>query len=417
MPTITADGIYYVDLGPDPDFTDGSFISAYPEQATWDDHVGNGDSDGVGNFSCQFTRTARDQDGDLVISAHDFIGPWRSYFRLRYGNDAIMAGPVTNTGIGLNDDFMSVSGKTWEAYMARWQYPFDGRTHPPSDIDHINDFTFSNTFMGNESVGSGVATPNGLAYQANNRDVILIWSDLIANAMNLVPNRMIFDLSKLATLSGIRTNYQLSLNDTSYFDSIIQGLAGTGQGFDWWISWTRKFYWATPYRFGNPATPSLIYTIDSDHLPEDLAFQNEGPMSTHTNGNGAGLATQTTLSRAFGYGPAQTQFTRLDANYDFGDVRNVDQLINKTQRRLSKDLQPVHTIPVTIDPTTFVNFWPSFRKGRAIYIDLDLGYHHIDSGQQIVGYSANMNEEGDVLVDLTLSQIYDLSYNAGSAEG
>jgi hypothetical protein len=413
MPTISADGIYYVDLGADPDFADGSFISIYPESIQFDDQIGNADQNGVGNISFQISFSARDQDGAIVVSDHDFIGPMRSYFRLRYGNIAIMAGPITRVGTMLGSDFMSVTGKTWEHYMERWQYPYDGR-----DV-HVNDFVQTPTYINDELIASGGATPTGLAYQALNRDVIRIFSDIISVTMNSVPHRQIFNLSKLATLSGIKHDYfSYSLGDSSFMDSFVQGLAGTGEGFDWWISWNKKIYWATPNRYGNPGAPSLVYTFDDAHLPESLEFNNNGPQATHVTGRGAGLAVQTTITRAFGYDPAQVQFTRIDASVDLGDVRSNTDMINKTQRKLSRYLQPEHEIPLTVDPSSISNFWSTFRKGRAVYVDVDLIAHHIDSAQQLVGYKASMNEDsGDVLVDFILSQVYDLSYNAGSPEG
>lgn len=405
MPSIDDDNIYYIDLGPDPDFTDGSFISIYPENLTFDEEIR-----AVGNIAFQISFSAKDQDGNIVVSGHDVIGPYRTYYRLRYGYRAIMAGVITSWSTTLGADFMSVTGKTWEHFFERWMYPFDPR---PS---HVNDYVLYDTYQNDELIGTGAITPQGLAYQAYQRDVILILSDIISQTMNAVPHRLIFDLSNLTTLSGIKTNYQLSLGDTSYMDSFVNGLAGTGIGFDWWISWTRKLYWASPFRFGNPGSPSYVHSFTDTDLPEGTEFTNNGPIATHILGTGAGLAAQTTLGRAYGYVPAQEQFTRLDAAVDFGDVRNVNQLIEKTQRELSFDLQPQHEIPLILNPDEFLFYWSNFRKGRAIHIDVELVAHRINSYQQLKRYEASMDQEGNVEVNWTLQQIYDLSYNAGSAE-
>jgi hypothetical protein len=413
MPTISADDTYYVDHSSDPTFAPGNFISLYPEALTFDDMIR-----GVGNVAYQISFSALDQDGNTVVNGYDFVGPYRSYYRLRYGNIAIMAGVIVSTHLQRGMDFISVAGKTWEHFPERWQYPFDGRTSPPSTVSHVNDFVYPNTFIDDELIGSGVATPTGLAYQANNRDLIYILGDLFSETMN-VPDRLIFDIASLATLCGIKTNYQFSLGDSSFLSSIIDGLSGTGNGFDWWISHDMRFLWGSPYRFGNPSVPAITYTFDSTNPDDldDLQFTNNGPAATHVTGKGAGLATQTTLSRSFGYSPAQDQFSRLDQDYDFGDVRNIDQLILKTQKQLSKDLQPQHEIPLQLDPSKIPDYWSIFRKGRAIYIDQDLIAHHIDSPQQLKSYEAKMDEQGNVQVDWTLEQIYDLSINAGTPEG
>src|SRR6266404_2244093 len=390
MPTITADHTYYIDHSADPLFTPGSFISFKPENLQWDDMIR-----GVGNCSYQISFSALDVDGAVIVSGHDFVAPMTSYFRLRYGDIAIMAGPIVSSErASFHDDFMSVAGKTWEHYLERWQYPFD-----PRDA-HVNDYQAPLTYQNNELVASGAATPTGLAYQAFNRDLIYVLSDLLSTTMN-VPHRITFDISDLAVLSGIRTNFQLSLGDNSFINTILDNLSTTGNGFDWWISHDKKFHWASPYRFGNPSVPTIIYTVDSSHIPDDLGFTNNGPLATHILGKGAGLASQTTLGRAYGYAPSQTLYSRLDQSYDFGDIRNPAQLVNKTQKQLSHDLQPQHVIPLKMDPSKTAGFWSTFRPGRAIYINYDLIMHQLDSPQQLKSYSAQMdsNNNGDVLVN------------------
>ena len=420
MPTVTADGIYYVDLGSDPTFADGSFISMYPENLEFDDAIRD-----AGNISFEISYSATDQDGNIVVTPPPppdyvpFIGPYRSYYRLRCGNIALMAGVITSTSTTLGSDFMTVTGKTWEHIYDRWQYPFDGRP------DHVNDYVFPNSFQNDEISGTGVQTPTGLVYQAYQRDVISIWSDIMSEMMNAVPYRLFFDISELAGLSSIKTNYQLSLGDQTTLLSLINSLATTGEGFDWWVGWDMQVHWAAPYRYGSTASPNIIYFITSADLAsgflDDMSFTNNGPEATHVLGTGAGLASQTTLGRAYGYGPAQVQFTRLDGSYDFGDVRNVAQLAAKTHKQLALAMQPAHEIPFTVNPANYsggdMAFWSTWRKGRACWITMDMGYHHIDSAQQLKSYQAKMSDEGDVTVDWTLDQIYDTDPNIGTAEG
>lgn len=424
MPTISADNAYHIDLGPDPDFTGGSFVSFKPEQLACDDMVR-----GVGNCSWQISFSAKDEDNATIVIPPappeyvPFIGPYRDYFRLRYGNVAIVAGPIVSTETKIGDDFVSVSGKTWEHYLERWQYPFDPRVTPSDPVDHTQDYQFPNSLMNNEG-GPGSGQPlagTGLAYECYQRDIVLIISDILSQTMNAVPYRHIFDLSNFASgLSGIHANYQLSLGDQTYMDALIGQLADIGQGLDWWITHYGKFYWASPFRFGNPATPTLALTVDST-TPLGvgaLGFGNNGPVATHVFGKGAGFATQTTMARAYGYGPAQAKYSRLDKMYDFGDFRHKQALTDRTERQLSLDLQPQHTIPLQLDPSQIPNFWSTIRKGRAIWITYDLGSNYIDSLHQIVSWSArDENNSGNMLVDLTLQQRYDLDWSVGTAEG
>jgi hypothetical protein len=406
MPTITADGIYYVDLGSDPTFVGGSFVSAYPEGLQFDDMI-----KGVGNCSFAISFAAKDQDGATVVSTNDFVGPYRSYYRLRYGDVAIQAGPIVSTNTVLGSDFMGIAGKTWEHLLERWEYPFDGRP------TNVNDYVFPTSFQNDELTGTGVVTPPGLVYQASNRDLIRIFGDLFSQVQN-VPERITFDISSLTGLSGVKTNYQLTLGDNAKLFQIISDLSEIGDGFDWWISHDMKVLWATPFRFGNQSSPVITYTFDgSSAVPSNLQFTNNGPAATHINGRGAGLATATTLSRSFGYAAAQAQFSRLDGSYDFGDVRNVDELIARTKKQFSNDLNPQHDIPLSIDPLRISNFWSTFRKGRAIYIDYEMIAHRIDSPHQMISYAATVNNEGTANVDFTLQQIYDTSSLVGVAEG
>lgn len=412
MPTITADGIYYVDLGPDSDFTPGSFISCYPEQLTFDDAIRS-----IGNCAWQITFSALDQDGALVVTP-DFIGPYRSYFRLRYGNAAIMAGTIINVHTKLGDDFMSIAGKTWEHYFEREYYPFDPRATPSPG--HIADYSQAH-YEGNELTPSG-SLITGLAYEAHNRDVILILGDLLSEIQNSVSYHMVFDISTLVAsgVTSLRTNYQLAWGDTSYVNSIIESSLQVGQGFDWWITWDRKIYWATPFRFGNPASPVIIYTFDGSddaHTPMNLEFDNIGPAFTHLFGTGSGLATQTQLGAAVGDTLNEASFHRLDGTVSFGDVRNYASLLAMVRRAYSMGIQPVHNIPLSVNPADIPDFWTTFRKGRAIYINYDLGYHHINSPQQIKSYSAKTDDAGNVTVDFTLDQIYDINYDYGTPEG
>lgn len=403
MPTIAVDGKYYVDLGLDPDFTGGSFISIRPEQLQFDDQI-----KGVGNCSWQITFSAKDQDDNFIVTGHDVFRPYQTYYRLRYGNVAIQAGPLISWHTRLGDDYMSCAGKTWEHYLERWQYPFN-----PAGP---NIYRFPNSFQNDELVGSGVSTPTGLVYQAYQRDVIRILSDLLSTSMN-VGNRVIFDISALIGLSGIKTNYQFSLGDTSYMMGLINDLSGLGQGFDWWVSHNRRLLWASPFRYGNPASPSITYTVDNTNPPDNLEFENTGPRATHIFGTGAGLNSSTTLATAYGAPASESIYTRLDGDYNFGDVRNADELAMRTHKQFSYDLNPQHNIPLTLDPSRTSDFWSTLRKGRAIYIDYDLVAHRIDSPHQLVSYSAKVSHEGQAEVDFTLSQVYDVSSSVGIVEG
>jgi len=410
------DNTYWIDHASNSDFTAG-VVSLHPENLKFDDTIS-----GVGNCSYEISFSALDSTGAAIVTGHDFIGPYRHYYRLRYGNTCIMSGPIVSWHTGYGDDFMSVAGKTWEHELERWMYPFDPRPTPTSaDPDApVNMWRQPNTYRNDEVVGGGAPTPTGLVYQAYNRDVIRILSDILSVSMN-IGYRVIFDISRLANLSGVKSpTFQFTLGDTTTMDQLANQLAETGDGFDWWISWDKVFYWATPARYGNPNSPAIFYTLDYStdaKTPDSLAFTNNGPAATHVLGTGAGLASQTKLGRAYGLAGNQATFTRLDAAYDFGDVRNVSQLISKTKRQLSIDLQPQHEISLTIDPSRISTFWSEWRKGRAIWITAEMTAHLLDSAQRLKSYSATVDANGQASVDFTLEQINPINYSIGDPEG
>lgn len=412
-PSISVDGVYYIDYSThadgtlaDPDF--GTYYCALPENLEFDDMIA-----GTGNCSWEWSLSANDLEDNPIVS-HNFIGPMRSFYRLRCGSDVIVAGPVVGVNSRFSDQFMKVAGKTWEHYFERYQFPFDPR---PS---HVNDYRFDKTFVGNEdSPPSGDPTPTGLQYQAFNRDVALIAYNMINRAVNDVPNRLTFDIHMIYNPVGIRTNYQFSLGDTSYLSDILNNLAGINEGFDWWFGPSdRIMRIGSPYRYGSNMSPSIFYNIVSD-MPGliDLDFNNDGVLGTHIFGQGAGLASQTQLGSAFGSTDAQNVYNRLDQSYDFGDVRNRDQLENLTRKRLALDCQPVHEVTITLDPAQIPGYWTTFRKGRAVFVLMDMGWHQLNAPFQISSFSVknpNDTESGAFEVDLVLKQIYALQVGDSS---
>jgi hypothetical protein len=391
MPSVTYDNIYYVDLSDDPDFTPGSFASVYPENCSFDDEIS-----AIGNIAFQLSFGAEDQDGNAAVprprggSQVPFIGPYRSYYRLRYGAAVIQTGIIVNTSTHLGDDYVSIAGKTWPHIWEKWQYPY--MAGPRS---HARDYI----------IGS---PPAGQVYQVFNEDVITILGTLGPAYQNLVPYRLIFDWSTMTGLSGIHTNYQMDWGDMTTLFSKFTDLCGIGQGIEWWVNTDRKILWASPFRYGTPPSPDYIASFDDTILPEDLSFSNNGPGATHITGRGTRIAVGTQMASAYGYPGNQQQFSRFDADFDFGDVRNQDMMDSKTAKKLTEVVQPQHDIPIRLNPDNFENYWIDFKVGKAIHVNIDLYYHIINSGQQLRSYRATLDLNGNASVDWTLRQIYDV---------
>lgn len=406
---------YYVDYitdltdaPPNPDFSEASYYCTHPENLQMDDTIGD-----IGNASWEWSYSALDVEGNPILRESDFIHPWRSWFRVRYGTTVIMAGPVVRTNATIQDQFVKIAGQTWEAYFPRWQFPFDPRP------DHVNDYVYPNTFIGNEDSGhvfsaggSGTPTPTGLCYQAQNRDIVLIARDLLIQIRDAVPDRMQMEFGEFETPVGITTNFQYTLGDDSGIDSTLSTLTGVGEGFDYWVGWDRTVHVGSPYRYGNPLSPTISYTIvvTTPGLLE-FEYENVGIQASHVLGRGAGLAAQTQMASAFGYAASQDQFSRLDISFDYGDVRNQTQLDNLTKKSLSLVINPVRDVPVTIDPAQIIaagdNYWSIFRKGVCIFVTVDTLFHPVNAPYRLRSWSAGDNQDtGNFEVQLSLDRIY-----------
>lgn len=405
---------YFVDIS--TDFAFGTFICFKPENLNFDDAIGGTLGGGVGHCTWENSFTSRDVEDDLIVS-EDYVEAWSHYFRLRYGSFVIMSGPITQVGGNYGDQFVSVGGSTWEVYFTRWEYPFDPRP------DHVNDFQFPNTFIGNEITASGDPTPTGLVYQANNRDLELIVGDIFINVMTTVPYRFQFGIDT-GTL-GIRTNFQYTLGDDSTIDSFMSNMASIGDGFDYWIGREDlTLHFGTPFRFGNPTSPYTVYTVLHD-MPGMLdgypQYVDTGIAGNHVLGLGAGLAVQTQLGSAYGWVTSQNTYSRLDTSQNYGDVRNQDELNAMTRKLLSLSVNPVHAIQVAVDPSIFtqetsIPFWPTFLKGRAVQIICDMLFHKINSPQQIMSYTCAVTDEGVATVTWTFREIYAEPSDFGNPE-
>jgi hypothetical protein len=229
-------------------------------------------------------------------------------------------------------------------------------------------------------------------------------------------------------------HFALAIGDTSMFLQILQQLSEFQPGFDYWVGpMNRKLKLAAPYRFGDPvdvvtdgATGSLIKYIFTDdatllaepnaYRPLGLDFTNTGPEGTHILATGSGYA-GTTLGVALGLNTNEAVFWRTDSLYDAGEIKNKDVLEAMGRKQFGLGLQPVHEIPVTLDPNYIDGFWTTLRAGGAIWIKLDLGFHQVDSPQRVVRISGSLDPEGNCTVTLDNNQIYDTDPSAGDYEG
>lgn len=351
--------------------------------------------------------SALDMSGATIVSGHDFIGPWRHGWLLRQGWTPISAGPITSVRTRKGSDFMSVGGKDWLHYFQRRQFPFNGDPTVPGNEDGMLE-----AFTGSKL---------GFGYYVENADIATHLDNIISMVLN---KDYSFGITYALAPIGKAINYEIPIGDQRFISDMIGELSDVAPGFDFETTWDMVFQIASPYFYGDPTTFDITDSTDSHwafvfddsddaHTPFDVEFGNEGPISTHVAG-----FSSSEMAVTKGYGPGQEQFSRLDASYDFGSFPNRDALDARTSKQLAYNLQPVHEIPLTVLASQITNFWTIFKPGRAIFVDQELVFHRIDSGQRIVQMTVSDAESiGEPTVEIGLNQIYDTSDNIGAVEG
>jgi len=391
---------YYVDFF---DQNLDTTISFRPENWTCELNLREPDT-----ISLDITFSALDMSGATIVT-HDFIGPYRNGWLLRQGWVPIQAGLITSVTTQKGSDFMTVGGKSWLHYFERRQFPFNGDpTVSGNDEGQLESYTGSKP---------------GFGYNLDTSiDVITHLTHILDKVLAKTDSWPItYSLSTI----GKNIKYDVPLGDQRFVSDMIGELSDIAPGFDYRTTWDMIFQIASPYFYGDPTTFDITDSTDSHwafvfdnssdaKTPFDISFTNNGPIATHVSGYNSIDIPAVTI----GYGPGQDQFGRLDASYDFGDISNADALDAKTSKQLAFDLQPQHEIPLSVLPNNITNFWTIFKPGVAIFVDQELGYHRIDSGQRIVQMSISDDGSiGEPICEIGLNQVYDTADNIGVNEG
>lgn len=409
-------GLYLIDhFGHD----DVVFQTLQPENPDFELNVREPDT-----ITYEISFSQKDLDGNDVVfrdpvDGTPFIGPYRTGWRLRYSNvelggsfdTTISEGWHTMTNSTLGDDFMKVAGKSWLDVFNRSSYPFNPQTP--------NTHRLAVDINGNIVAATLNNPPVGTIYQIINPQVQRVLThlfDKIFSGVSPQEDRPPITRGTIVCPTVVQGYYRLDLGDTRTFMQIVSQLSEHFPGFDFIVDNGKVFKIFVPYRFGkpeniagNPAHQNLVYTVDSDSPAISTEFTNTGPQHTHLLTEGAGTSFK--LGRALGDNLNQEEFWRLDRTLDVGEIKNQDQLNSRAQQEFVLGLNPIHEIPLSIDVAEFqaetgMNFWATFKPGRAIWVDLDFVYHRVNSAQRIVSIKAAPDNEGNCEASFGLNQIY-----------
>lgn len=338
--------------------------------------------------------------------SHDFIGPYRTDFELWYGTNPIMGGPHTSLNVQYGDDHCTIYGKDWFHLLERTQYPFDPRPSPPFTPSHVNDFV--------------IGTPSqGLAFEIANGDVR---SGILKPILDKALSRPYAPGIIYPTFSagiGILDNFSLALGDTMTMAGLVDQMAQVDPGFVYEVLFGKELRIYSPHKYDegvvtNPALANYVFDGTNNAGIEELDFTNNGPLATHLFGQGPGIG-QSNYGAALGYGPSQAVYRRLSDTVDFSERPNRNSVLKATRKTFSEMLNPNHEITFKMDPARVTNFWTLFQPGYALWFNLDLIAHQLNSAQEIVQMNCSVSNEGDAIVDFGLEQIY--AGTAGVQEG
>lgn len=369
---------------------------------------------GPGTIDYEVSLDAVDGDGDPVVTP-DFVGPYRTDFLLKRDDldDPLMGGMHTQVGGQDGEtpiDVVRIAGKDWLHYLERRVWPYD-------------------------ATKSAVLWPTGLLWDFNAevgqqvKDILETIRDVSANwpaAPNTLSPNPSYSLGFTVDADDTTVSRRITIPklDATTIYGLVQTYAqmqkGAGGGFDFYMTWDKIFRLVVP-EIGDPDSPVFTLEVDAtSHFPNMVSagFTNTGPEATHVLGVGAGTANQQGgINKHF---PASSAvFRRLDKVADFGDVTDLLALEAMTALDLAFGSNPVHEIPIEVNPADIPGFWDpdtGARPGRYVAVDYDLGFHQINSTQKIVSMDCTVDTEGEERVVLAFNQFYDATDNGGIAD-
>lgn len=397
----------------DHDFT--VFQSFKPEAL----HFTMNDED-ISTCEYQISSNALDLDGDPVIVGTDFISPKNTHWMLRYQDTEIMGGIHTSVAMSYGQNYMSVTGSDWMWYLDQRFLRFDGRP------DHAHD----------NVIGSPA---EGFSYEIINvhiEDALTAIFDQVFGADNSMP----ITYSGLSTTDWTIDYYRLDLSDTTTVLDIVKDLCSYTPGVAFKVNTDKEFSISDGPRWyglpediadGDSSNAALIWVVSDAKPPLSLDFTNTGPACTHVQAQGDGTTTNNVVT--YGNEENQEVYWRLDKSYNFTDAITRDTVEAKTHEQFAFDLNPIHEIPLSLDPDTVDKqysatifghdpgdddgfFWQTFQPGQAIWIDLNLIAHSINSPHHIVSMDCTVGTNGSTTVSISQNQIYDTTGQAHTEE-
>lgn len=320
----------------------------------------------------------------------DFIGSWQTDWRLLRDGVPIqgMSGPITGVRIPEGEEVVQITGKSWLEYLNRRHYPSD------TDLADIKQYLFV----------------------AFDKDVTEIIRDLIQGTIAR-PNSLAIDTSNLDSRTTFKENLRVEYVDTETILSKIKQLAEGEPGFDFEMTWDKKFKLYYP-EYSDPTDVEFIMvtaqppTLKQTNAAYGIDWTDNGPQGTHLLALGSGLAYR--MAIALGSDDGQSTFRRLDFTMDFGEVPKKSKLRRLAKGGLRAGVRPQREVPIRIIPEQIHDFWTRVRPGAYFINNTELGAHTVTGEKKLTAIEFEVTNQGEELVELH-SELWKAWYNVEDA--
>ena len=394
-----------------------------------------------GGITCELPLSATQTDQPTVGIIRDSFASKRSHWELwRTGSSGtakeLGSGIVTSVNLNKDRDTILMSGRDWIWYLKQRIYPFN-----PEDYVIFNPDVPEQHALDSNGDGTGDSNwpkrwPNADGDAAV--DLRDITRDLIRsmrtgraidingpNVSALAPG--VPDISFNAALTGATTKYKIFPGDSTKIYDHVKTLSERNDGFEFDIDpISLEFKMWSPRRDNSSGFPEYIIKVADlaefdPNIPAEqqilegygqiieFDWTNDGPDGTYLLGLG---------TRAHRVGRVWTdidnvnEFGRLDLVYDYGELSNTDNILQKLKDQ--NDLHPQKKLGITflnpefLVPSMYTGGRPRSLMGAMIFVLHDfVPYHKVNAYFRINQIGWVVDSSSNEQVTWGLEMIYE----------